>query len=65
MSERIDELSRAALPQGNLPQTKDQADFLTALETEGLVKRSEVGTTWHVTDKGRAELLRLLRSQNP
>lgn len=52
-------LERAAGRNGFMPHAKSTVGLLSSLETEGLVRQSEAGPIWYITDKGREELTRL------
>jgi hypothetical protein len=41
---------------GFCPHAKSTVDLLYVMERDGLVRQSEVGPFWHITDAGRVAL---------
>ncbi len=61
--QKIWALQEAAKPSGFTPHARGTVDFLISLESEGLVRQSDVAPFWMITDAGRAELGRLTNGQ--
>lgn len=66
-TERTDDkiwiLREAAKSTGFCPNAASVAEFAKSLERDGLLRESQVGPFWMITDRGRVELLRLESEQ--